>query len=92
MDVTHLDTHMGAAILPQLIEIYIRLGRDYRLPILLPKHLADYTSVLDFDDIPLVGYDEMIASLVAEGWPLVDYFRMTPWAPSAQSDRLYRAW
>lgn len=90
MDVTHLDTHMGAAILPQLIDIYIRLGREYRLPILLPKHLADYTSVLDFKDIPLVGYDEMIASLVAEGWPLVDYFRMTPWAPLSQSDRIYR--
>lgn len=90
MDVTHLDTHMGAAILPQLIDIYIRLGREYRLPILLPKHLADYTSVLDFKDIPLVGYDEMIASLVAEGWPLVDYFRMTPWVPSAESTQAYR--
>ncbi len=50
IDVTHLDTHMGAAVLPQLIDIYIRLGREYRLPVLLPKHLSDYTSVLDFKD------------------------------------------
>ena len=90
IDVTHLDTHMGAAVLPQLIDIYIRLGREYRLPVLLPKHLSDYTSVLDFKDIPLVGYDKILADLEREGWPLIDYFRMTPWVPSAETVRTYR--
>lgn len=90
IDVTHLDTHMGAAILPQLIGVYLRLGQEYRLPILLPKHLSDYTSVLDFGRIPLTGYEETIGKLETEGWPLVDYFRMTPWVPSAESDHTYR--
>jgi chitin disaccharide deacetylase len=90
IDVTHLDTHMGVALLPQLIEIYLRLGRDYRLPVLLPKHLSDYTSVLEFGGIPLTGYEEMMTNLEQEGWPLVDYFRMTPWVPLAESDQAYR--
>jgi predicted glycoside hydrolase/deacetylase ChbG (UPF0249 family) len=30
IDITHLDSHMGVALLPQLIDIYIRLGREYR--------------------------------------------------------------
>ena len=77
INVTHLDTHMGAAILPQLIDIYLRLGRDYKLPVLLPKHLKGYTSVLDFESIPLVGYEAMIARLEKKGMFLVDHFKMT---------------
>jgi len=90
IDVTHLDTHMGAAILPQLIEIYLRLGREYRLPVLLPRHLADYTSVLDFGGIPLIGCDRIMANLEAEGSPVIDHFRMTPWVPTAESVKAYQ--
>jgi predicted glycoside hydrolase/deacetylase ChbG (UPF0249 family) len=75
IDVTHIDTHMGVALLPQLIEIYLQLGREYRLPVLLPKHLSEYTSVLEFE---------------ADGWPLVDHFRMTPGVPARESDKAYR--
>ena len=90
IDVTHLDTHMGAAILPQLVDIYIRLGKEYKLPVLLPKHLSDYTSVLEFSGVQFDGYNGILAQLEAEGWPLVDYFRMTPWVPSPETDQAYR--
>jgi predicted glycoside hydrolase/deacetylase ChbG (UPF0249 family) len=90
IDVTHLDTHMGAALLPQLLEIYLRLGREYRLPVLFPKQLRDYTSVLDFDGVSLEGYFELLGKLESEGWPLVDHFRMSPWAPKEDTDRVYR--
>jgi predicted glycoside hydrolase/deacetylase ChbG (UPF0249 family) len=90
IDVTHLDTHMGVAILPQLVDIYIRLGREYKLPVLLPKHLSDYTSVLEFSGVQLEGYNRILAQLEAEGWPLVDSFRMTPWVPSSETDQAYR--
>lgn len=89
IDVTHLDTHMGAAFLPQLIDIYICLGREYRLPVLLPKQIHEYTSVLDFINISLNGYNKLLAHLEIEGWPLVDHFRMTPEVPLAESDRVY---
>jgi hypothetical protein len=90
IEVTHLDTHMGAALLPQLLEIYLRLGREYRLPVLFPKNLRDYTSVLDFEGVPLEGYFESLGKLEAEGRPLVDHFRMSPWASKEDTDRVYR--
>ena len=37
IDVTHLDAHMGAAFSPEFCDIYIRLGLEYRLPILLTR-------------------------------------------------------
>jgi predicted glycoside hydrolase/deacetylase ChbG (UPF0249 family) len=90
IDVTHLDTHMGAALLPSLVEIYIRLGREYSLPILFPRNLRDYTSVLDFEGISPEGYIELLTSLESESWPLVDHFRMSPWVPREDTDRIYR--
>jgi predicted glycoside hydrolase/deacetylase ChbG (UPF0249 family) len=90
IDVTHLDTHMGAALLPSLVDIYFRLGREYRLPVLFPRHFEDYASVLDFAGIPLGLYGPLFGRLEAEGWPLVDHFRMTPGVPSAESERAYR--
>ncbi len=90
IDVTHLDTHMGAAMLPQLIEVYLRLGREYRLPVLLPRHLAEYTSVLDFKGIPSTGYDRIVANQEAVGMPIIDHFRMTPWVPTVETVKAYR--
>jgi hypothetical protein len=90
IDVTHLDTHMGAALLPSLVGIYMRLGREYRLPILFPRQFQDYSSVLEFTGIPLDGYHVLLRKLEAEGWPLIDHFRMTPGVPSSESDRAYR--
>ena len=42
IDVTHLDAHMGAAFSPEFCDIYIRLGLEYRLPILLTSTIAAY--------------------------------------------------
>ena len=33
IDVTHLDAHMGAALMPPLIEVYARLAIEFRLPV-----------------------------------------------------------
>jgi len=90
LDVTHLDTHMGAALLPSLVDIYLRLGREYRLPVLWPRNLSDYFSVLEFDRIVLEDYEKHLARLELENRPLVDHFRMTPGVPSVESDLTYR--
>lgn len=36
---THLDTHMGSiAAKPELLQIYLKLGMEYELPLLLPRN------------------------------------------------------
>ena len=42
IDVTHLDAHMGAALAPEWCERYVRVGVEYRLPVLITATLAGY--------------------------------------------------
>lgn len=90
IDVTHLDTHMGAAVVPELVDLYVRLGREYRLPVLLPRELDSYTGVLRMGDVPTGLYEPIVAGLDAAGLPVFDRFRMTPGVPSAEVDARYR--
>jgi len=90
LDVTHLDTHMGAAVVPELVDIYLALGREYRLPVLLPRELDSYTGVLKMGETPRGLYAERVAALAAAGEPVFDRFMMSPWAPSAEADATYR--
>lgn len=90
IDVTHLDTHMGAAVVPELVDVYLRLGREYRLPILLPRELDSYTGVLKMGEVPADLYRTRVAELDAAGLPVFDRFRMSPWAPSAEAEATYR--
>ena len=41
-DVTHLDAHMGVTLAPEFCTIYISLGVEYQLPVLLTKKLSQY--------------------------------------------------
>jgi hypothetical protein len=91
IDVTHLDTHMGAAALPELVDLYLRLGREYRLPIVLPREFDSYVGVLRMGKIPAGTYEPIVAGLDAAGLPVFDRFRMTPGVPSAEVDARYRA-
>ncbi|MGQ9697036.1 MAG: polysaccharide deacetylase family protein, partial [Armatimonadota bacterium] len=37
---THLDTHMGTILAkPEFAEIYLKLGREYGLPVMLPRYI-----------------------------------------------------
>lgn len=90
VDVTHLDTHMGAALLPELVDVYVRLGREYRLPILLPRELGSYTGVLRMGDIPPGIHERIVADLDAQALPVFDRFRMTPEVSGAGVEPTYR--
>lgn len=78
IDVTHLDTHMGAALVPELVDLYVRLGFDYRLPVLLPRDADSYTGVLRMGEIPPGLHERHVQSLETRGLPVFDHFRMTP--------------
>lgn len=41
IDVTHLDSHMGTLFgRPDYLKLYIQLGREYKVPVMLPKFAA----------------------------------------------------
>jgi predicted glycoside hydrolase/deacetylase ChbG (UPF0249 family) len=37
IDVTHFDSHMGTVFHPKFFDVYLELGREYRLPLFLPR-------------------------------------------------------
>ncbi|MDX9860846.1 MAG: polysaccharide deacetylase family protein [Rhodospirillales bacterium] len=88
--ITHLDTHMGAALTPELIDVYMRLGRDYGLPILFPRGASGYIEVLNMGEVDATIYDQRVATIEAAGNPVVDHVALTPGAPSSESDKAYR--
>lgn len=90
LDVTHLDTHMGAALSPELIDIYVRLGRDYDLPILFPRGTSGYLESLTMGDIDPKVYDARIGEIEAYGNPVADLVDMTPRVPTEKADQAYR--
>jgi predicted glycoside hydrolase/deacetylase ChbG (UPF0249 family) len=76
LDLTHLDTHMGAAAAPEFVDIYLRLGREYRLPVLFPRDVSSYAAVLDLGPLDPQFYDELIEELSQQEVPLIDRFAM----------------
>jgi predicted glycoside hydrolase/deacetylase ChbG (UPF0249 family) len=63
IDVTHLDSHMGTVFHPKFFDVYLRLARDYRLPLFLPRAEAG--------DEGAPG-DPRTAAMEADGFVLFD--------------------
>ena len=78
---THIDAHMAGAMLPELLEAHVRLGRAFGLFPVLPRSIG-------WAPDP-VGYQEVVASLDAEGAPVVDHCRGTL---AVAPDRLEAGW
>lgn len=90
IDVTHLDTHMGAAAIPELVGVYMQLGLDYRLPVLLPRQVDSYTGVLRMGELPARLHERELGMLASRGLPMIDHFRMTPEAYDPDPETTYR--
>lgn len=90
IDATHLDCHMGTALAPAFADIYLRLGRDYRLPVLFPRHWDNYGAGLKLGDVDPARHAARIAELVARGHPVIDRFVETPWDALGDEDAYRR--
>lgn len=90
LDVTHLDTHMGAAAAPEFVDSYLALGRQYRLPVLLPRRIGTYLSVLDMGPIEAGAYTRILNRLTSQGTPLIDAFAMGLAMRHRPCDEAYR--
>ena len=78
VDFTHIDTHMGAALLPELYRGYFEMAREYGVPALLLRKLDDYAHILG---LPLVEQREwncFVSDQEGQGAVVIDHFRITP--------------
>lgn len=66
---THLDAHMAAAMLPNLLDLHVRLGREYGLLPVLPRSITWPPD--------LEAYRAAVAALDAEHLPMIDHCRGT---------------
>jgi predicted glycoside hydrolase/deacetylase ChbG (UPF0249 family) len=72
IDVTHLDAHMGTALLPRFVGIYARLALAFRLPVFAVRPEAALLARLGAE--ALARYDVALAELAAGGIPVFDGF------------------
>ncbi|MGD9616673.1 MAG: polysaccharide deacetylase family protein [Alphaproteobacteria bacterium] len=79
---THIDAHMAAAMLPELLDLHIRLGLEYGLVPVLPRGIkwAPETE----------SYAAALARLDAVGLPVIDHFRGTLPVAADQTRPRYR--
>jgi chitin disaccharide deacetylase len=66
---THIDAHMAVAMLPELLDWHVRLGRDYGVVPVLPRKIR-------FAPEPQ-SYGATVAGLDRAELPVVDYIRAT---------------
>lgn len=74
IDVTHVDTHMGAVVRPDIAHAYHQLALDYRLPALFPDESS-------YDRLPEPFRAELIALCEASPLPklkIIDGYDVPP--------------
>jgi chitin disaccharide deacetylase len=91
IDVTHLDGHMGAVMMPEFVNTYYRLGRDYNLPILLVKDLQRFNPMSYAGPASMANYDGIVAKARASSDPIFDLVIESPWGRKTDAETAYRA-
>ncbi len=73
IDVTHIDTHMGTVMHPQLLPAYVKLALEYRIPAMLPR--LDPDKMAAWGVPPEMGQTLLgqLDALVAAGFPVLDH-------------------
>jgi hypothetical protein len=82
---------MGAAMMPEFVDIYYRLGRDYDLPILLVKDLRRFNPMSYAGPASTGNYDGVVAKARAANDPIFDLVIESPWSRKTDAETAYRA-
>ena len=85
-DVTHLDAHMGATLAPEFCAIYVALGVEYRLPVLITKSLSQYGPNNHITGVSDEQFAEFVVLAEDKRMPVFDRVLETNFGrPSSQS-------
>ena len=90
LDLTHLDAHMGTVICPEFLDIYLRLGVDYQLPILLMRDYNTYNPRSYSGPMSNERYETVLAQAIGRGFPIFEIVYETPWHRSTDARTAYR--
>jgi predicted glycoside hydrolase/deacetylase ChbG (UPF0249 family) len=90
LDVTHLDDHAGAVLAPEFRAIYLRLGIDYKLPILVTPSLTTYGGIHNLEGVEDDAYRTWAADVARHGFQLFDRILETPWQRRGPAEAAYR--
>ena len=91
VDVTHLDAHMGTALCPEFIDIYLQLGIEHKLPILLVKDYNTFNPRSYSGPMSNDRYNAALARAKAKGFPIFDLVQETMWERKTDAETAYRA-
>jgi len=91
LDATHLDAHMGTALCPEFVDIYLRLGLEYRLPILLLRDYNTYNPRSYSGPMSNERYDAVLAQARQKGFVIFDAVFETPWQRTTDAETAYRS-
>jgi predicted glycoside hydrolase/deacetylase ChbG (UPF0249 family) len=90
IDVTHLDSHMGTVAMPEYVDIYLRLGAEYRLPIFLVRDVVGFAAADTHGTDVAARYAAAWDGLVAKGNPAFSAFVTSPWGNKGDVEAAYR--
>jgi hypothetical protein len=89
IDVTHLDAHMGAVNMPEFVDIYLRLGRDYKVPILLVRDIVRFYPTQYSEPLARDRYNAAVTEARADGFPICELISETPWHRESDLETTY---
>ena len=89
LDVTHLDAHMGTAMCPEFVDIYVQLGLDYDVPILLVKDYDTFNPRSYSGPMSNARYEGALARAKQEGFAVFDLAQETMWERKVDAETAY---
>ena len=88
-DVTHLDAHMGTALCPEFVAIYLALGRDYKLPLLLVRDYNTFNPRSYSGPMTNERYDAALTEAEKQGFPIFEIVFETPLRRTSNAETAY---
>jgi chitin disaccharide deacetylase len=78
IDVTHLDTHMGSVLHPQLAPAYIQAGLSNQIPLMIPRGDPEEFMHMGAGPEDAEEFSRFISMLEEQGIPLIDHLASMP--------------
>jgi predicted glycoside hydrolase/deacetylase ChbG (UPF0249 family) len=78
IDVSHVDTHMGAVAHPKFVSVYVQMALQYRLPAMIPRLDEAGWREVGFDAEMATFAAQFVQELEGQGLPLLDHLTGLP--------------